>query len=158
MDLSLLCFPPGTPRPLPAPSPGYSAFRVCGNRTSRAMGLAAASLLRAALSWGRAGWSPQVSSPVPRPSGSKASPGLSSSMRGSPCSLRMMLQEGRQAVHGWPHVAKPQWGLWTWESTNSILHALSTLRPCHLHTDRATLLTDPVYTLAVPFSGFNLCW
>lgn len=79
-------------------------------------------------------------------------------MRGSPCSLRMMLQEGRQAVHGWPHVAKPQWGLWTWESTNSILHALSTLRPCHLHTDRATLLTDPVYTLAVPFSGFNLCW
>lgn len=33
----------------------------------------------------------QVPSPVPRPSGSKASPGLSSSMRGSPCSLRMTL-------------------------------------------------------------------
>ena len=77
-------------------------------------------------------------------------------MRGSPCSLRMMLQERRQVVHRRPHLAKPQWALWTWESTNSILHALSTPRPRYLHTDRATLLTNPVYTLAVPFSGFNL--
>ena len=97
---SLLCLQPGTPRPLPAPTPGVSAFREGGDRTNQAMGLAAASLLRAALSWRRAGWSPHVSSPVPRPSGSKASPGLSSSMRGSPCSLRMTLQERRTAVQG----------------------------------------------------------
>lgn len=100
VDLSLLCLQPGTPRPLSAPTPGVSAFREGGDRTNQAMGLAAASLLRAALSWRRAGWSPHVSSPVPRPSGSKASPGLSSSMRGSPCSLRMTLQERRTAVQG----------------------------------------------------------
>lgn len=51
--------------------------------------------------------------------------------------------------HTWQSPSGP---LLTWESTNSIFCALSTLRPRYLHTDRASLLTDPVYTLAVPFS------
>lgn len=37
--LSLLCFQPGTPAPLPLPPPGISAFREGGDRTSQAMRL-----------------------------------------------------------------------------------------------------------------------
>lgn len=80
-----------------------SVFRMAGKEGSRAVGLAAPSLLPSSYAWTElsqrsAGLSLQVSSPVPRPSGSKASPGLSSSMRGSPCSLRMTLQERRQSL------------------------------------------------------------
>lgn len=105
---------PGFPDPAPGSSasglllPGaHPAFRMAG-KESRVCGgvgcptpLALTPGVRALLRQECGpGPPPQVPSPVPRPSGSKASPGLSSSMRGSPCSLRMTLQKNREVIPG----------------------------------------------------------
>lgn len=109
MDHPLFCFLPGTLRA----SSFYTVTPVLGSQPSELQrqeetfgGVGCPILPTLTPGYGQHAeteeprQSPQVPLPVPRPSGSKASPGLSSSMRGSPCSLRMTLQERRWAVHG----------------------------------------------------------
>lgn len=76
-------------------------------------------------------------------------------MRGSPCSLWMMLRDRRQAVHGRHCAGKAPVGSLDLEAHEP--HSPAPEHPetllhvgCLLHADRATLLTDP----ACAFLGF----